>query len=246
MSKIIEISNTEKETIENLIKFVIEKISELSKTQDWVTVGLSGGSLIKLLTNEFIKNKSVLEPFINKIKFLFCDERFVALDHSDSTYYGYSSSGLFAGLNIPEESIFHIKADAETVEQCAVDYQNRVGPLLNKNNGLDILLLGLGPDGHTCSLFPGHKLYVDAANETRLVAPISDSPKPPPQRVTLTLNYINRSSFLLFCAYGEGKAEILKRILSDGDLSLPSAGVKPVNNHGVLKWFIDTNAAKLL
>ena len=105
----------------------------------------------------------------------------------------------------------------------------------------------MGPDGHTCSLFPGHPLFLEAANQTRLVLPISDSPKPPSQRVTLTLNYINRSKNLLFFACGASKADMIKRILVDKDLSLPCANVIPRNSEiSVLRWYIDQAAASLM
>ena len=73
--------------------------------------------------------------------------------------------------------------------------------------------------------------------------PISDSPKPPPERITLTLDVVNNSGFILFCSYGESKATIIKQIVLDKDETLPAAAVKPVNS---IKWFIDKDAAKLL
>jgi 6-phosphogluconolactonase len=76
--------------------------------------------------------------------------------------------------------------------------------------------------------------------------PISDSPKPPPQRVTLTLPFINNSNYLYFCAVGEGKADMLKRILVDNDLTIPSANVRPKNSNGKLVWFLDKPAARLI
>ena len=104
----------------------------------------------------------------------------------------------------------------------------------------------MGPDGHTCSLFPENILFTHPSLiANRIVFSITDSPKPPPQRFTLTLNYVNNSNHLLFFTCGANKAEILKRIF-DNDLTLPCANVKPNNQHGVLKWFMDKDASKLL
>ncbi|XP_057609160.1 6-phosphogluconolactonase isoform X2 [Chionomys nivalis] len=80
--------------------------------------------------------------------------------------------------------------------------------------------------------------------QEKIVAPISDSPKPPPQRVTLTLPVLNAAQSIIFVATGEGKAAVLKRILEDKDSSLPATMVQP--RTGALCWFLDEAAARLL
>lgn len=74
----------------------------------------------------------------------------------------------------------------------------------------DLLLLGMGPDGHTCSLFPGHKLL---GEDIRWVAPIIDSPKPPPERITLTYPIINNATCCIFAVSGESKKNMVKVII---------------------------------
>ena len=204
--------------------------------------------MCKYLTEELLKRKDQLLTIKNQLKFILCDERFVPFNSADSTYGEYIKHGLFSGLEIPEENLFPIKVDSASVEECAQEYESRLRPLLNSNNGFDFLLLGCGPDGHTCSLFPGHDLFVNASKYAdKIVVPISDSPKPPPQRVTLALSYITQSSYLLFLSGGASKDEIMKRIVTDKDLTLPCACVTPrPGSSGTLKWFVDKDAATLL
>ncbi|MEO6324559.1 MAG: 6-phosphogluconolactonase, partial [Thermoanaerobaculia bacterium] len=101
----------------------------------------------------------------------------------------------------------------------------------------DLIFLGLGPDGHTVSLFPGHT----ALDETRrLVIPIADSPKPPPGRVTFTLPLLNAARNVVFLATGSEKREACARARR-GDRALPAGRVSPAE--GRLLWLIDRNAS---
>lgn len=102
----------------------------------------------------------------------------------------------------------------------------------------------MGPDGHTCSLFPGHPAC--NKNETLsgpLIVPIYDSPKPPPRRVTMTFPLINTAQCCVFAMAGLGKAEMVMRILRDRE-DLPARFVNPEN--GELYWILDEAAGSLL
>lgn len=122
---------------------------------------------------------------------------------------------------------------------------------------IDAILLGMGPDGHTCSLFPGHlhpeslipmvdplsffSGHVMLEETSRWVSSIEDSPKPPPCRISLTLPVVNAAKLVCFVATGQGKAELLPRVFA-GDTSLPCALVQPAK----AEWFVDSAAASKL
>ncbi|KAH0508382.1 6-phosphogluconolactonase [Microtus ochrogaster] len=149
---------------------------------------------------------------------------------------------LLSKLPIPDSQVLTVNP-ALPVEDAAEDYAGKLRQAFQGDTVpvFDLLILGVGPDGHTCSLFPGHPLLQE---QEKIVAPISDSPKPPPQRVTLTLPVLNAAQSIIFVATGEGKAAVLKRILEDKDSSLPATMVQP--RTGALCWFLDEAAARLL
>ena len=100
----------------------------------------------------------------------------------------------------------------------------------------DVLLLGMGPDGHTCSLFPGHK---EIENKMDIVTYIEDSPKPPKQRITLTLPVLNNASHVFFIVTGKDKKNCLDAI-RDGTSQSPSSRVSPTSGDCI--WFADPAA----
>ncbi|KPP76836.1 6-phosphogluconolactonase-like [Scleropages formosus] len=200
------------------------------------TLGLSGGSLVSLLSRELLAL-----PDLDSSAWVvaFCDERLVPFDDAESTY-GLYKSQLLSKMNIPESRILAIDPSL-SVEQCAEDYARKLSVNFPGEPipVFDLLLLGMGPDGHTCSLFPNHPL-LEETNKT--VAPISNSPKPPPQRITLTLPVVNAARCVAFVSTGGSKAP---QVLEGAeDPKLPAAQVAP--SQGDLFWLLDEPAAALL
>ncbi|XP_039628385.1 6-phosphogluconolactonase [Polypterus senegalus] len=203
------------------------------------TVGLSGGSLVSLLTQHL-----PAQPGLDCRKWLFgfCDERLVSFQDPESTC-GLYKSHLMPALCVADSQILAIDPSL-SVEDAAEDYAQKLQQTFPGEHMpvFDLLLLGMGPDGHTCSLFPGHPLLQE---EKRTVAPISDSPKPPPQRITLTLPVVNAARCVVFVSTGESKAAVLKKVLEGNEEpALPAARVNPAN--GELLWFLDESAAQSL
>ncbi len=106
--------------------------------------------------------------------------------------------------------MFAITPDLSPAEQ-AKDYEDRMVGALGASPSIDLALLGMGPDGHTCSLFPGHPLLTTAGDA--YVSFLTDSPKPPPARITLTLKTLELAKHVAFLCVGVEKADMVKQIL---------------------------------
>lgn len=140
----------------------------------------------------------------------FADERLVPLDHEDSNYR-LCHEELFSKVpELKREQIHTIDVSLlDDAEELSDEYEKQLRDAFAGKSSVrlpvfDLVLLGMGPDGHTCSLFPGHELLTE---RTRWVAPIEDSPKPPARRITLTLPVLNKAHRVAFCLAGEGKQE---------------------------------------
>lgn len=141
----------------------------------------------------------------SKWRIFFCDERYVPFDSADSTFGTYQRDLLPFVNGLKEDQFVNIDSSLP-LEKCAEDYEKKVlDEFHGKTPIFDLLLLGMGPDGHTCSLFPGHKLLKE---NTKLIAPIDDSPKPPPKRVTMTLPLIKNSKCNIYAMSGASKKEM--------------------------------------
>lgn len=218
---------------------------------DAFKIGVSGGSLPKTLAQALLAPSSGPEDTVkwDKWEIFFADERVVPLDHEDSNYALLKSELLDKIPAAQGKPAVHpintALLDKETVE-VADDYEQiLVGSFASRDSVrlpiFDLLLLGCGPDGHTCSLFPGHELLRET---TAWVAPIDNSPKPPPKRITLTLPVVTHAVRVAFVATGAGKKTIMKQIFEDGALSgLPCALVNEQTGDRC-SWFVDEPAVE--
>ena len=233
--------------------FVAQASARAIQERGRFVIALSGGSLPGLLASGLVDDKTVEW---DKWHVFFADERIVPLDHKDSNYLGCHEA-LFSKVPIPREQIYTIDPSLDPVA-CAKSYESTLSKICQ--NVIDLAMLGMGPDGHTCSLFPEHPLLKE--NVLR-VASIIDSPKPPPQRITLTLRAIQEAKQVAFVAAGGGKSETIVQVLlnakvdfsseqtvcsytsgvdADNGSLLPSSIVQKVAKE--THWFVDKPAAE--
>ncbi|MBN8610093.1 MAG: 6-phosphogluconolactonase [Deltaproteobacteria bacterium] len=149
-----------------------------------------------------------------RVHLLWGDERAVPPDHADSNY-GVAKRLLIDACPIPIANVHRMPADEPDLDGAARDHEEVVRAIR-----LDLALLGVGPDGHVCSLFPGHALLNE---HERWVRAIEDSPKPPPSRLTLTLPALANAREIVVVATGASKAAVVREALEDETSLLPLA-----------------------
>ena len=232
-----------------LRKYVLQCQSVGFERHNAFKVAVSGGSLPKTLA------KALLAPSdengavdFSKWEMFFADERAVPLDHDDSNYKLLKDELIDKiPANLGKPTVHPIDVQyMDDVQEMADQYQDALMKSFAAKDSVkipifDLLLLGCGPDGHTCSLFPNHEILRES---DAWVAPVEDSPKPPSKRITLTLPVVTHGAKIAFVATGDGKREILRQILdTEEGRSLP-CGL--VNEGGAerVSWFTDTGAVE--
>ncbi|KAK6116420.1 hypothetical protein DH2020_032539 [Rehmannia glutinosa] len=232
----------------NLAEYIAELSESSIKERGVFAIALSGGSLITLMGKlcEAPYNKTVDWA---KWYIFWADERVVAKSHADSNYK-LVKDGFLSKVPIVHSHVHSIN-DMVTAEQAAEDYEFVIRQLvrtrvisvseINDCPRFDLILLGMGPDGHVASLFPNHSVLNE---KEQWVTFITDSPKPPPERITFTLPVINSASNVAIVVTGASKSEAVHLAIDEigPDLpELPARMVRPIN--GDLVWFLDLSAA---
>jgi 6-phosphogluconolactonase len=173
------------------------------------------------------------------------DERHVPPDHPDSNYR-MANEALLSKVPIPPANVHRIKSEHPDAHQVADDYEQTLQAFFHLAAGqlprFDLILLGLGPEAHTASLFPGTK----ALHETRRLVVSTWVGKFFTDRITLTPAVLNNAAGVIFLVSGEDKALALKAVLEGHDEpeQLPAQLIRPA--HGRLLWLVDRAAAGLL
>lgn len=230
-----------------LRSYIIETQKAGIDRHDSFKVAVSGGSLPKTLAAALLAPSSGPNDVVEwtKWEIFFADERAVPLDHADSNYALLKSELLDKLPADQQPSVKPIDvAHLDDIQELADQYEKTLVASFASRDSVrlpifDLLLLGCGPDGHTCSLFPNHALLRET---DAWVAPIEDSPKPPPRRITLTLPVVTHAVRIAFVATGGGKKEIMKEIF-DSSSGLPCTLVNEAAGERC-SWFVDEPAVE--
>lgn len=235
-SKII-ISNNLEEVSSNFAKILMDGVN---KSEGYFNLVLSGGSTPKTVFDYLAANyKSIINW--NKIRFFWGDERCVPPDNNESNYF-MTYNHLFSKIEIPEKNIFRISGESDPAQE-AIRYTNLILeniPLVNNLPSFDLIMLGLGEDGHTASIFPDR---MDLINSNS-ICDVTVHPVIKQKRITLTGKVINNSKMVIFLISGSNKNKIVDLIINrkKGFEKLPAYYINPES--GELIWLLDYESGK--
>lgn len=233
----IWIGETPEEVMQESAKRVVGYLKKRLAHRPRVSIVLSGGQTPRAL---YERLATMTEIDWMRVDFLFGDERYVPPDSPDSNVRLVQET-LFGPLQIPPAHVFAIPT-SPSPEAAAEQYQQTLHQLaLQGRLSWDLVLLGLGPDGHTASLFP-HADWIHAPKSVWSMA-VHNAPKPLSTRITLTPAALNHARLVVVLATGKGKAAAVCAALeSDATpAELPVRAIVPPN--GQMMWMVDRASA---
>src|SRR5258708_32377452 len=214
--------------------------------KDSFSVALAGGSTPKALYG-LLAGNPLLQAKVpwSKIQFFLGDERHVTPAHPESNFR-MAKEAMFAKAPIDTQQVHRIKAEKRNAAEAAAQYEDDLrasfGLAADQLPGFDLVLLGMGPEGHTASLFPG----TQALQEERRLVVSNWVGKLYTDRITLTPPVLNNAARVIFMVHGEEKAPALKAVL-EGPFEpeqLPAQIIQP--KQGKVLWLVDPSAASML
>lgn len=217
-----------------LVRLTLDAAATAIAARGRFTFALTGGSAATMLYP--VLAQAAL-PW-DKVHVFYGDERCVPPTHEESNHR-LAHMTFLSRVPIAEGNIHRVDGTLPP-EDAARAYERTLREVTG-DGALDAVHVGMGPDGHICSLFPGHALLDE---KTRLVASLTDSPKPPPARVTLTLPALANARALWFLVAGNNKAEAVRSVHHDVACTLPAALASRANPAS--RWLLDGEAARLI
>jgi 6-phosphogluconolactonase len=215
-----------KELSEEVAVQILASIERGLKLKNQYHLVLTGGTLGVQISEALVNEFNADPDGFAGLHIWWSDERFVPADSVERNAFPFHKTVVNSKIVIHEVLASDV---AKSIDESVSDYE-----LALENVDIDLNILGLGPDGHVASLFPG---VADIDDQRRIFA-ITDSPKPPPARVSFTMSTINSAQEVWIVAAGESKAEAVTKII-EGDLSIPASYVR---GHSHTRLIVDTEA----
>jgi len=237
----INIYPNKKDLIIATTEKIISTIEQSIQKYGLCNIALSGGNTPHDIYSLLAKNSYRNRVDWNCVHLFWGDERMVPPDHPDSNF-GMVQQALLAHITMPEDNVHRIRGEIAP-EQASAEYTKLLRDHFREDlPHFDLILLGIGEDGHTASLFPGTDALVEYNQPVTAVF----VPKFNTWRVTMTLPVLNAAGEIVFLASGSSKSNIAQRILSveQPTKDLPATLVNPEN--GMVHWMLDSDAAALI
>lgn len=223
-----------------LAEELARSLSQTVRRSGRCSLALSGGTTPRTLYSRLAERTAEASWWAG-VEVFFCDERWVPHEAAESNFRMVRETFLDR-VPLPSHNVHPVPTDAASPDEAAAAYERQLRAGGAGHPRLDLVLLGMGADGHTASLFPGSPAL---AETEKLVAAIL-APTPPHQRITFTLVPINAAAAVHFLVTGAHKAKVVARALdpTTAPAEVPAAGVRPAE--GRLEWWLDQAAASCL
>ena len=237
----LHILSTPEDTAQAATAFIASLARQWIQAQGRFTIALTGGSTPRRLYQILGSPPYAEQIAWDRWQLFWSDERCVPPDHQESNYR-MAKEALLDLVPLPADNIHRIRGEA-TPRDAAAEYEKAVRRVIpGARPVLDLVLLGMGEDGHTASLFPG----TDALEEEHQLVVANWVPHLQAHRITFTLPLINAASAVAFLVNDLSKAAVLKRVVQPdpGDPPLPAGRVRPASE--AVHWFLTMAAASQL
>jgi 6-phosphogluconolactonase len=242
MKKSVKIFQSPFEMAESFASDLTGLITESTKKKKLFTLALSGGNTPGLLFSVISDHFSGSAPW-ERVHFFWGDERCVPPDDPESNY-GMARRKLFDKIGVPQGNIHRIKGEEDPGKEAARYSGEILENTINRNQlpAFDMIILGLGEDGHTASIFPGQDYLLNSGK----VCEVAFHPGTMQKRITITGKTINNAGHVVFLVTGKNKAGIIDKIINKNPEAgfFPASSISPLN--GDLQWYMDKEAGSLL
>jgi 6-phosphogluconolactonase len=236
----IAVSADASELARTVAERLVDALTRIQAVGRVPSVVLTGGSIADRVHEAVLDVDEHARVDWSRVDIWFGDERYVPADDSDRNAL-HAREAFLALLPVDPARVHEMPASdgahGDDVGAAAAAYAAEISRVLGDEPTFDVLMLGIGPDGHCASLFPGH----EALRATGTVVGVHGSPKPPPTRISLTMDMLRRGDEVWFVAAGADKAQAVHDAITGDDVEAVPASGPQGREH--TRWLLDAEAA---